>query len=388
MERLEEQFSDLQVEKRSAMKDNMTYILDIGMSSAVEAPNNQTVAILCSDKSIKLYNKETMTCLQEYNAHPCLLSGVRFSHSNSNLLFSACSDATVKLWDVRVSGAEAVQIFNGYPCNVFISFDISCNDLVLCAGTEKVDDDSFLVFWDARYNSESDSSQPLGVYSESHNDDITQVRFHPTNPGLMATGSTDGLVNVFDIAEDNEDDALRSTCNSDSSVSGLGWAGKDYNQIYCLTHDEGFCWWDLAQVDTDEPITLCKVEDMREKVTSCSIDYLIGGLYHDKTDSMFLVAGSHTGNINLLSCDSDQLTCLKSLQGGHTATVRSFYWCVDDNSLLTGGEDAQLLLWKLKAKDLSPGKRTSMKITSSVQQRVRVHNSKSYSTKQKKTNHV
>lgn len=385
MERLEEQFSDLRVAKRSAMKDNRTYILDIGVSNAVvEAPNNQTVAILCSDKSIRLYNKETMTCLQEYNAHPGVLSGIRFSHSNNNLLFSACSDATVKLWDVRASGSEPAQIFNGYPTNVFISFDISCNDLVLCAGTEKIDDDSFLVFWDARYSSEGNSRESLGIYSESHNDDITQVRFHPNKPGLMATGSTDGLVNVFDIAEDNEDDALSSTYNSDSSVSVVGWAGKDYNQIYCLTHDEGFCWWDLAQVDTDEAITLCKVEDMREKVTSCSIDYLIGGLYHDKTDSMFLVAGSHTGDIHLLSCDSDNLTCLKSLQGGHTATVRSFNWCVDDNSLLTGGEDAQLLLWKLKAKGLSPGKRDSMKMTSSVQHRVRVHNSKSYSTKQKK----
>ncbi|KAM5129690.1 WD repeat-containing protein 89 [Mantella aurantiaca] len=386
MERLEEQFSDLQVAKRSALKDNMTYILDIDMSGPVEAQSNLTVAILCSDKSIGLYNKETMTCLQEYNAHPGVLSGVRFSHSNNNLLFSACSDATVKLWDVRTSGLEAAQIFNGYPSNVFISFDISGNDLVVCAGTEKVEDDSFLVFWDARYSSKGDSREPLGVYSESHNDDITQVRFHPTNPGLVATGSTDGLVNVFDIMEDNEDDALRSTYNSDSSVSVIGWAGKDHNQMYCLTHDEGFFLWDLAQVDTDEPITLCKVEDMRENITSCSIDYLIGGLYHDKTDSLFLLAGSHTGDIHLLSCDSDKLTYLRSLQGGHSATVRSFYLCVDDNSLLTGGEDAQLLLWKLKTKDLSPEKRDSMKMASSVQQRVRVHKSKSYSTKQKKPN--
>ncbi|XP_072284409.1 WD repeat-containing protein 89 [Pyxicephalus adspersus] len=386
MERLEEQFSDLHVAKRSAMKDTMTYILDIDMSSPAEAQNNQTFAILCSDKSIRLYNKETMTCLQEYNVHPVVPSGIRFSHSNINLLFSACSDGTVKLWDARVSGSEASQIFNGYPSNVFISFDISCNDLVVCAGTEKEDEDSFLVFWDARYSSNGDSKEPLGIYSESHNDDVTQVRFHPTNQSLVATGSTDGLVNVFDISEDNEDDALRYTCNSDSSVSIVGWAGKDYNQVYCLTHDEGFCWWDLAQMDTDETITLCKVEDMREKAVGCTVDYLVGGLYHDKTNSMFLVAGSHAGDIHLLSCESDKITYLKSLGGGHSATVRSFYWCVDDNSMLTGGEDAELLLWKLKTKDLAPEKRDSMKMVSSVQQRVRVHNSKSYSTKPKKNN--
>ncbi|XP_068110366.1 WD repeat-containing protein 89 isoform X2 [Hyperolius riggenbachi] len=383
MESLGGQFSRLHIAKRSAMKDSMTYILDIDVSRPVEGQSNQTVAILCSNKSIGLYNKETMTCLQEYNARPGVLSGVRFSHSNSNLLFSACSDATVKLWDVRVSGSEAAQEFNGYPSNVFISFDISCDDLVVCAGTEKIDEDAFLVFWDSRYSPDTHSREPLGVYSESHNDDITQVRFHPTNPSLLASGSTDGLVNVFDISEGNEDDALSSTCNSDSSVGVIGWAGKGYNQVYCLTHNEGFCWWDLAQVDTDEPITLCSIEDVREKIEGCTVDYLTGGLYDDKTDSLFLVAGSHSGTVHLLRCDSDRLIHLKSLQGGHSSTVCSFYWDVDDNFLITGGEDAQLLLWKAEVQDLSHKKADSIKMASSVLQKVRVHNAKSYSPKKK-----
>ncbi|XP_075049121.1 WD repeat-containing protein 89 [Mixophyes fleayi] len=383
MEGIEQSLSHLHIAKRSSIKDSTAYILDIDVSKSVEEQNNQTIAILCSDKSIKLYRKETMTCLQEFNAHPAVLSGVRFSNSNHNLLYSACSDATVKLWDARVIGTGAVQVYNGYPSNVFISLDISCNDLVVCAGTEKVEDDSFLVFWDARYSSDTKSKEPLGVYSESHNDDVTQVRFHPTNPSLVASGSTDGLVNVFDINKDNEDDALTSTCNSDSSVNVIGWAGKDYKQVYCLTHDEGFCWWDLAQVDTEEPITLCKVEDMREKVSACPIDYLIGGLYLEKKDSLLLVGGSHSGNINLLNCDFERVTHLKALQGGHSATVRSFCWSVDDDSLLTGGEDAQLLLWKPKVKDSSPKKRDHQKMASSLQQSVRVHNTKSHSSGKK-----
>ncbi|KAM9293938.1 WD repeat-containing protein 89 [Gastrophryne carolinensis] len=381
MDNLEHQFSYLQIEKRSTMKDSMTYILDIDVSRPSEGQNSGRVAILCSNKSVGMYDQENMSCLQEYSVRPAVLSGVRFSHSNNNLLFSACSDSTVKLWDVRAPSTEAVQIFNGYPSNVFISFDISCNDLVVCAGTEKVEEDTFLVFWDSRYSSATSSREPLGVYSESHSDDVTQVRFHPSNSSLVASGSTDGLVNVFDLGEGNEDDALSSTCNSDSSVSVIGWAGKTYDQIYCLTHDEGFCWWDLSQVDTEEPITLSKFEDVREKVTDCTIDYLIGGLYHNKSGSLYITAGSHTGSIHLLSCDSDKLIYMKSLQGGHSATVRSFYWCVDEDFLLTGGEDAQLILWK--SKDLSAKKRDSMKMASSIQQRVRVHNNKTYSPKKK-----
>ncbi|KAM8921282.1 WD repeat-containing protein 89 [Pelodytes ibericus] len=378
METLEEQISCLQIAKCSPMEDNMTYILDIDMSQSVEGQSSQSVAILCSNKSIRLYNKETMTFLREYSEHAGILSGVRFSHTNSNLLFSASSDGTVKSWDTRIRGTGTAQTFNGYPSNAFISFDISCNDLVICAGTEQVEEDAFLVFWDARSPSGKFASKdPLGVYSESHNDDVTQIRFHPTNPSMVASGSTDGLVNVFDISKDNEDDALNATCNSDSSVNYVGWAGEDYNQIFCLTHDEGFYWWDLDRLDTEEPITLSKVQDMRAHLTACSMDYLIGGIYHKKGKSLFLVGGSHAGDLNLLNCNSDKVTHLKTLHGGHSATIRSFYWNVEDDSLLTGGEDAQLLLWKSKAKEAQV-KKSPMKMASAVQQRVRVHNTKSY----------
>ncbi|XP_066464284.1 WD repeat-containing protein 89 [Eleutherodactylus coqui] len=382
MEALEEQLWHLNIAKRSTMKDSTTYVLDIDVSKSTEEQNSQIIAILCSDKAIRLYNKETMTCLQEYNARPAVLSGVRFSHTNSNLVFSACSDGAVRLWDARVSGTGAVQAYTGYPSNVFISFDVSCNDLVICAGTEKVDEDAFLVFWDGRYTPNTESKEPLGSYSESHDDDITQVCFHPTNPSLVATGSTDGLVNVFDINENNEDDALTSTCNSESSVNIVGWAGRDYKQVYCLTHTEGFLWWDLEQVDTEEPITLCKIEDMRENVSGCSIDYLISGFYQKRRNSLLLLGGSQGGDISLLNCGLDKVTHLKTLTGGHSDIVRSAYWCEGDDSLITGGEDAQLLLWKPKAIGTSP-KKNSMKMASSVQQRVKVHSAKSFLTKQK-----
>ena len=47
--------------------------------------------------------------------------------------------------------------------------DISCNGRVLCAGSQLVEDDAYLVFWDNRL------PKPLGGYWNSHTDDITQV---------------------------------------------------------------------------------------------------------------------------------------------------------------------------------------------------------------------
>ncbi|NXI53255.1 WDR89 protein, partial [Chloroceryle aenea] len=379
VEKVEEQLASLRIAKRSTLSEEPAYLLDIDVSKAVQSESSRFLAVSCSNKSIRVYNREALNFLREYSSHPGMLNGVRFAHTCDSIVFSACSDGTVKCWDIRLATQRAVQIFSGYPSNVFISFDINCSDLIICAGTEKVEKDTFLVFWDARgvTNCASTTKEPLGVYAESHNDDITTICFHPVEPSLLVSGSTDGLVNVFDINKDNEDDALISTCNSDSSVSFTGWSGKDYKQVYCMTHDEGFCWWDIAQLDTEEPITLLHLLDVRDTVciANDTLHYLVGGFYHEKADKLFLIGGTSTGNIHLISCSNDGLSLVGTLCGGHSATVRSFCWNLTDESLLTGGEDAQLLLWKPGAVERSLSKKASMKIASSVQRRVRVHNS-------------
>ncbi|NWX82749.1 WDR89 protein, partial [Nothoprocta ornata] len=376
-ETIEELFGRLRIAKRSVLSEEPAYLLDIDISKPAQSESSHFVAVSCSNESIRIYNRATLTFLREYSCCPGMLNGVRFAHTRDSVVFSACTDGTVKCWDVRLATQKAVQVFSGYPSNVFISFDINCSDLIICAGTEKVEKDTFLVFWDARgdTNCASKSKEPLGVYSESHNDDITRICFHPTKPSLIVSGSTDGLVNVFDINKDNEDDALISTCNSDSSVSFIGWSGKDYQQVYCVTHDEGFSWWDLAQLDTEEPITLLHVLDVRAAVCieNDTLNYLVGGLYHEKADKLLLIGGTSTGNIHLISCGLDGLNVVGALRGGHAAAVRSFCWDATDESLLTGAEDAQLLLWKPGATERSLAKKTSLKTASSVQKRVRVH---------------
>uniref|UniRef100_A0A6G1RPY5 WD repeat-containing protein 89 n=1 Tax=Hypotaenidia okinawae TaxID=2861861 RepID=A0A6G1RPY5_9GRUI len=379
VEKIEEQLATLRIAKRSTLSEEPAYLLDIDVSKPAQSESSHFVAVSCSNKSVRVYNRETLNFLREYSDRPGILNGVRFAHRSDSIVFSACSDGTVKCWDIRLATQKAVQVFSGYPSNVFISFDINCSDLIVCAGTEKVENDTFLVFWDARgvTDSASTTKEPLGVYSESHNDDVTRICFHPIEPSLVLSGSTDGLVNMFDINKDNEDDALITTCNSDSSVSFIGWSGKDYKQVYCMTHDEGFCWWDIAQLDTEDPITLLHILDVRDSVCfgNNSLHYLVGGLYHEKADKLFLIGGTSTGNIHLISCSRDGLSLAGTLCGGHAATVRSFCWNLTDESLLTGGEDAQLLLWEPGAVERSLSKKASMKIASSVQNRVRVHNS-------------
>lgn len=233
MDTLEETFKALSIARR-LQPNEPTYILDLSLpfcTSSVTAAGTDVLAVCCSNHSVHLHNKETLRLLGELQGHTAPVCGVRFSHLSPHLLFTGSADGTLRCWDVRRPGSDSIQVFRSESKHSYCSFDVSCSDRVLCAGTEQVEEDSFLVFWDARMVREEGETglkqgSLLGVYSESHSDDITVVKFHPQQADRLASGATDGLVNVFDLSLGGEDDALFTTCNCNSSVSSLCWTGQ------------------------------------------------------------------------------------------------------------------------------------------------------------------
>ncbi|KAJ8411710.1 hypothetical protein AAFF_G00153480 [Aldrovandia affinis] len=359
MENLEDKFAALSVARR-LQPSEPTYLLDLAVQTC--GSGDGLVAACCSNRSVVLYNSHTLSLQGEYRGHSGAVCGVRFAHTSSGQLFSGSADGTLRAWDVRCPGSQAVQMFQSSPSYTFCSFDISCNDVVLCAGTEQVEEDSFLLFWDTRMAKESGGV--LGVYSESHSDDITQVRFHPQDPDRLASGSTDGLVNVFDLGHGSEEDALLATCNSSSSVSAVCWAGKEYGRLLCLSHDEGIHLWDLASMETEEPLTLLSITDARGSAPlpeDSVLDFFVGGAWVEQEERLLVMGGTSRGELHLFDCSDQGLELLKSLRGGHSATVRCFQWDPAGGALLTGGEDAQLLQWKPGAEELASGKRHTLK---------------------------
>lgn len=126
---------------------------------------------------------------------------------------------------------------------VITCFDINQNDRILCAGTEKIDQDVYALFYDVRKNS------IMGGYWESHSGDICSVRFHTENPDCIASGSTDGLINIYDISQSNEDDALEYCLNTESSVANLQWHSNenDKDVLSCITHTNDLHLYDVKE---------------------------------------------------------------------------------------------------------------------------------------------
>lgn len=371
MDGLEEKLKGLSIARRSRPEEP-TYLLDVALQPA------GLLAVSCSNFAIRLHNKETLSLLGEYGGHSGPLSGLVFSHNSPHFLYSGSADGTVRSWDIRRPGTEAVQVFKSDPSHSYCSLDLSCSDTLLCAGTEQVNnEDSFLVFWDVR----KPGGGVLGVYSESHSDDVTQVCFHPRDKNRLATGSTDGLVNVFDLSQGAEEEALLATCNSDSSAGCVCWCGADYTRLLCLSHDEGLHLWDLCRLDTDEPLTIFSSSDARSLTPLADgggVDYLVGGRWLEEAQKLLVMGGSNSGELHMMECNDGGLRLLHSLEGGHASTVRCFLWDAAEEALVTGGEDSQLLLWKPGGEELAAGKRESMKSESALRLKSRPHKKHGY----------
>lgn len=303
------------------------YILDVSVQE-----RSNTVAATSSKRFIRLFSFNNLATKGSISAHSDVITGVKFANTEDNVLFSSSVDHTIKCWDLRSDLKKPVAVLEGYDesKNEFTSFDISCNDRVICAGCaqDKKTEGAHLMFWDRRCN------ELLGCYSDSHQDDITQVNFHPTESDTLSTGSTDGLVCLFDISQPTEDDAILLTLNSESSVSKIGWHG---DRLYCVTHVDTFHLWDTKTEEDVQTLT-----DIKEKLTGKdSIDYLVDSLVVG--DQLHLLAGTHGGTLRILNTSGESPSVIQTLSGGHSGIVRCCHW--SNGMLLSGGEDSMLCLW-------------------------------------------
>ena len=119
---------------------------------------------------------------------------------------------------------------------------------LVVAGTEQVGQDAWLLFWDTRAG-----GKLMGGYWSVHSDDVTSVQFSGDNSDLLASGGTDGQVNVLDISKSDEEEALTQCHHTQDSVAGIEWAGEQ--RIVITTHTEGLQDW---RVDTGNCFTVSR----------------------------------------------------------------------------------------------------------------------------------
>ncbi|CAG8463853.1 2631_t:CDS:2 [Ambispora gerdemannii] len=320
--------ASLQLQNTTRFSTEDIYVFDITANSSV-------FIVSGSNHEIKLYDRNSLRVDCVLSFHWDTITKVK-AHKE-NFLLSSSKDASVALWDLRSPGGP-VQVFRASRTEPLLAFDFNSSETILAAATELVHNDAKIIFWDTRQN-----NSIAGQFAESHNDDITQLHFHPSIPSKMLSGSTDGLICNYDITNFDEDEALVGVINSGSSVHKAGYFGPQADYVYCLTHIETFSIW-----SEKETSLLCNFGDLRQLSAlnnNTVLDYAIDCYYDQPNQRLFVLGGSNSGDISIIHVSVNQLDICQNLRGGHTEVVRGVFWDPRANLMLSGGEDSNLSYW-------------------------------------------
>lgn len=152
----------------------------------------------------------------------------------------------------------------------------------------------YILYWPVQHDQQTNEARdtrkpgnPRLQFVESHTDTVTEIRLHPARATALLSASTDGLINIFDITQSNEDDALYQVMNHKSALHHAGFLNND--DVFALGTDETLAVYRLQDPDEDvpEPDPL-HFGDVRE---SLDCEYMAGLIRRGR--DWFIAAGKY-----------------------------------------------------------------------------------------------
>ncbi|KAI2791167.1 hypothetical protein POX_c04023 [Penicillium oxalicum] len=296
-------------------------------------------AAISSDDSLRVFDAAHLDHVTVVAAktHDAGVTSLRsYAAGESQLLATGGREGKVKLWDVRAKQA-VVEMETARHAPVL---SVACNaeNNTIVSGTELLSSQAVVAFWDIR-----SPQAPRLQYVESHNDDITELQYHPTRSNILLSGSTDGLVNIYDTTVTDEDEALVQVINH-GSVHHAGFISE--RTIYALSHDEQFSIHPATDPDdsAQEPDPV-HFDDVREPlgcefltVRMLTLPLRLGPSRNKQLDLIPVVP---TPNWRF---DMDNLWRLPGAHGEEV--VRSVFLDEQSQAVFTGGEDGFVRAWR------------------------------------------
>jgi hypothetical protein len=160
--------------------------------------------------------------------------------------------------------------------NLQVPYDVTVFTLsgnIIALGSSLKDQESHISFYDFR-----NLSQPIAVFNDVHSDDITALTF--INEKTLVSGSTDGLINIFNLNSFDQDTDLHTTIKYDS-VHKIGYF-SDY--IWAISHMETLA---IFNIDGD------LIVDFGDVRSNTNLDRILG---LDYENSRLYLNGSTSNN--------------------------------------------------------------------------------------------
>ncbi|KAF3019135.1 ribosome biosynthesis protein rrb1 [Penicillium rubens] len=158
-----------------------------------------------------------VTDTRPFTGHASSIEELQWSPNERNVFASASSDGSVKVWDVRSKSrkpAVDVQVSNT-DVNVMSWSNQTAH--LLATGA----DDGQWAVWDLRHwkpNASAPSAQikstPVASF-DFHKEPITTIEWHPSDDSVVAVGSADNTVTLWDLAVELDDEESRQANMAD-----------------------------------------------------------------------------------------------------------------------------------------------------------------------------
>ncbi|KAH6991112.1 WD40-repeat-containing domain protein [Ilyonectria sp. MPI-CAGE-AT-0026] len=313
------------------------YVLDVHRTSA-------GLAAIASDQSLALLDAARLSQgpVRRLQTDHGNLTTLRVFDANAALVCTAGESGTVAVWDLRQGGRVAQFQASESP---ILSMACSADTKTIAVGTELQNHTASIFLWDVRSNPSARAH-----YQEVHSDDVTDLAFNPSNAALLMSGSTDGLVNVYDTRIADEDDLTLQTCNHDASIHRAAWLTP--TEIAALSHDERCALYDVAEERTTGDAT----QDFGDLRTVLDCQYVADVTPKLDGSGAILGAGSQDRQMFELvflaknpngqgwALDRDNSVGLPGAHGEEI--VRSFCFFDEEHVVFTAGEDGNVKAWR------------------------------------------
>jgi len=207
-----------------------------------------------SDVYVFDYNKHSSKAPQERVCNPELILkghtnegyGLSWSPLKEGQLLSGSNDAQICLWDINAASGrkvlEAKQIFKVHEGAVEdVSWHLKHEYLFGSVG-----DDCHLLIWDTR-TAAPNKPQHLVV---AHESEVNSLAFNPFNEWLLATGSADKTVKLFDLRKLTC--SLHTFSNHTEEVFQIEWSPMNETILASSGADRRLMVWDLRRIGDEQ----------------------------------------------------------------------------------------------------------------------------------------
>ncbi|KAL2054342.1 hypothetical protein ABVK25_005483 [Lepraria finkii] len=268
--------------------------------------NPNVIATMCTDGRVMIWDrtKHQLMPTGQVNPQMELLGhevegfGLSWSPHIAGHLATGSEDQTVRLWDITkfINTNKVLYATRTYTHHTAIVNDVQHHPLhASLIGT--VSDDLTLQILDTRSPSTTIAATKA---VEGHEDAINALSFNPASEYVLATGSADKSIGVWDLR--NLKSKLHALVGHTDSVTSLAWHPFEEAILGSSSYDRRICFWDLSRVGEEQ--TPDDAED---------------------------------GPPELLF-----------MHGGHTNRISDFSWNMNDPWLLcSAAEDNLIQVWKV-----------------------------------------